>query len=58
MGRRLRAGPRLIEETYPDEFHDFNERMCTPGGFYSGNTARERIWKTESGKAEFTAPKI
>ena len=47
----------LIDETYPEEFHDFNERLFTPGGFYRGNTARERIWKTESGKAEFTAPK-
>jgi molybdopterin-dependent oxidoreductase alpha subunit len=47
----------LIAETYPDEFHDFNARMFTPGGFYRGNSARERIWKTKSGKAEFTIPK-
>ena len=47
----------LIAETYPDEFHDFNARMFTPGGFYRGNAARERIWKTKSGKAEFTVPK-
>ncbi|MFB9913171.1 FdhF/YdeP family oxidoreductase [Rhizobium paknamense] len=46
----------LIEETYPDQFHAFNKRMFTPGGFYRGNSARERIWKTESGKAEFTVP--
>lgn len=46
----------LIAETYPDEFHDFSARMFTPGGFYRGNAARERIWKTESGKAEFTTP--
>jgi len=46
----------LIEETYPDKFHDFNKRMFTAGGFYRGNSARERIWKTESGKAEFTVP--
>ena len=46
----------LIAETYPKEFHDFNARMFTPGGFYRGNAARERIWKTKSGKAEFTAP--
>jgi molybdopterin-dependent oxidoreductase alpha subunit len=32
-----------IAETYPDEFHDFNARMFTPGGFYRGNSARERI---------------
>jgi molybdopterin-dependent oxidoreductase alpha subunit len=47
----------LIEETYPEEFHNFNERVFTPGGFYRGNPARERIWKTESGKAQFTVPK-
>jgi molybdopterin-dependent oxidoreductase alpha subunit len=48
----------LIEQTYPDEFRDFNKRMFTPGGFYRGNAARERQWKTESGKAEFTAPDV
>ncbi|WP_126172611.1 FdhF/YdeP family oxidoreductase [Altericroceibacterium xinjiangense] len=46
----------LIEATYPDKFKDFNQRLFTPGGFYKGNKARERIWETESGKAEFTAP--
>ncbi len=48
----------LIEETYPEEFRDFNARMFTPGGFYRGNSARERIWKTESGKADFTTPSM
>lgn len=47
----------LIEETYPDQFRDFNNRLFEPGGFYRGNAARERVWKTESGKAEFTVPK-
>jgi molybdopterin-dependent oxidoreductase alpha subunit len=47
-----------IETTYPDQFHDFNARMFTPGGFYRGNSARERIWKTEPGKAIFTTPKV
>ena len=46
----------LIAETYPDEFHDFNARMWTACGFYRGNSARERVWKTRSGKAEFTTP--
>ena len=46
----------LIEQTYPEIFHDFEARMFTPGGFYKGNSARERVWKTESGKAEFTTP--
>ena len=43
-----------IEETYPDEFRDFEARKFEPGGFYRGNSAREREWKTESGRAEFT----
>lgn len=46
----------LIAKTYPEMFHDFNARMWTPGGFYKGNKARERIWQTDSGKAEFTDP--
>lgn len=46
----------LIADTYHEQFHDMNARMFEPGGFYRGNSARERIWKTESGKAVFTAP--
>jgi molybdopterin-dependent oxidoreductase alpha subunit len=46
----------LIEATYPDKFSDFNGRLFTPGGFHRGNSARERKWETESGKAQFTAP--
>ncbi len=46
----------LIAETYAEKFHDFNARLWTPGGFYKGNKARERIWETKTGKAEFTAP--
>lgn len=45
-----------IEATYPAQFAEFNARLFTPGGFYKGNSARERVWKTESGKAEFTVP--
>jgi anaerobic selenocysteine-containing dehydrogenase len=48
----------LIAQTYPEEFHDFNDRMFQPGGFYRGNPAHDRIWKTESGKAEFTTPNV
>ncbi|MFN4016904.1 MAG: FdhF/YdeP family oxidoreductase [Reyranella sp.] len=48
----------LIAETYPEEFYDMNERMFEPGGFYRGNPARERDWKTESGRAQFTAPQM
>ncbi|QRE72736.1 FdhF/YdeP family oxidoreductase [Methylobacterium aquaticum] len=47
-----------IARTYREEFHDFNDRLWIPGGFYRGNSARERIWKTETGKAEFTAPEV
>jgi molybdopterin-dependent oxidoreductase alpha subunit len=46
----------LIAETYPDEFHDFNARMFQPGGFYKGNPVRKRVWKTTTGKAQFTRP--
>lgn len=46
----------LIEQTYPEEFRDFNAQLFTPGGFYRGNAARDRVWKTDSGRAEFTAP--
>ncbi|MBE7186240.1 MAG: FdhF/YdeP family oxidoreductase, partial [Methylobacterium mesophilicum] len=45
-----------IAETYAEQFHDFNKRMWDAGGFYRGNKARERIWQTESGKAEFKTP--
>ena len=48
----------LIAETYPQEFHSFNARMFKPGGFYRGNAARDRIWKTKSGKADFTTPSV
>ena len=40
----------------PDIFHDFNERLNTPGGFPRPNTARERNWKTPNGKANFIVP--
>ena len=48
----------LIAETYAEEFHDMSARMFDAGGFYRGNKARERIWKTDSGKAEFTVPDV
>lgn len=46
-----------IEETYPNDFRGFNERMWTPGGFHRPNAARERKWKTKTGKANFIEPK-
>ena len=45
-----------MEITYPAVFKDFNARLFTPGGFWKGNKASERIWMTKSGKAEFFAP--
>ena len=48
----------LIEQTYPDQFKKFNARMFDKGGFYRGNAARNRVWETDSGKAEFTAPTV
>ena len=46
----------LIEATYPDDFRDFNKRMFQPGGFWRGNAAAQRVWKTDSGKAVITTP--
>lgn len=48
----------LIARTYPDQFRDMSGRMNEPGGFYRGNPAHDRVWKTESGKAEFTDPSV
>jgi len=48
----------LIAKTYPEQFHDFNARMFQPGGFYRGNSAHDRVWKTARGKAEFTLPTV
>lgn len=45
-----------IEATYPDQFKDYNQRMWQPGGFHRPNPARERVWKTDSGKANFIVP--
>jgi molybdopterin-dependent oxidoreductase alpha subunit len=36
-------------------FEDFNTRLGKRGGFHLGNSARERDWETESGKARFMA---
>ncbi len=47
----------LIQKTYPEDFKDYNARMFEPGGFYRGNDAHNRIWKTEARKAVFTTPK-
>ena len=45
-----------IEETYPDQFKDFNTRMWNQTGFHRPNAARERKWNTDTGKANFAVP--
>jgi molybdopterin-dependent oxidoreductase alpha subunit len=42
-----------IERVVPG-FDDYNARVRQPGGFYLPNAARERLFKTPSGKAQFT----
>jgi molybdopterin-dependent oxidoreductase alpha subunit len=41
-----------IEAVFPI-FRDFNKRIRKPGGFHLTSTARERIWMTPTGKANF-----
>jgi len=48
----------LIATSYPDDFHDFNNRLDIPGGFYRGNPVRRRQWQTASGLAHFTRPTV
>lgn len=50
---RVRAA---IATTYPKIFHDFETRFVQPGGFPKPNAARERDWKTPTGKANFIVP--
>ncbi|WP_341678002.1 FdhF/YdeP family oxidoreductase [Niveibacterium sp. SC-1] len=38
-----------------DGFTDFNVRVHVPGGFYLGNSARERRWMNAEGHARFCA---
>jgi molybdopterin-dependent oxidoreductase alpha subunit len=42
-----------IERVIPG-FDDYNSRVRQPGGFYLPNAARERVFKTTTGKANFT----
>lgn len=39
-----------IERVIPG-FSGFNDKIASPGGFYLGNSARERQWRTSTGKA-------
>lgn len=42
----------LIAKVVPG-FDNYNQRLQEPGGFYLGNTARERQWHTPESKAVF-----
>jgi molybdopterin-dependent oxidoreductase alpha subunit len=46
-----------IERVVPG-FEEYNRRVREPGGFYLPNGARERKFKTASGKAEFTVHEL
>ncbi|WP_284041344.1 FdhF/YdeP family oxidoreductase [Vreelandella olivaria] len=46
-----------MEVTWPEMFAGFNQRIEHPGGFARSIPARERIWKTKNGKANFTIPR-
>jgi len=43
-----------IAKTFPTIFGDFNKRLWQPGVFQRPLPARERVWKTPNGKANFT----
>jgi molybdopterin-dependent oxidoreductase alpha subunit len=46
-----------IERVVPG-FDDYNTRLHNPGGFYLPNAARKRVFKTASGKAQFTVHQL
>ena len=46
-----------IERVVPG-FDDYNARVREPGGFYLPNAARNRVFNTASGKAEFTVHEL
>jgi molybdopterin-dependent oxidoreductase alpha subunit len=46
-----------IERVIPG-FDDYNARVREPGGFYLPNAARNRVFNTRSGKAEFTVHQL
>jgi len=47
----------MIEHVVPG-FDDYNKRVREPGGFYLPNAARDRVFKTKSGKAHFTVHEL
>jgi molybdopterin-dependent oxidoreductase alpha subunit len=52
----LRDDYRLIRariEAVFTDFENFNTRILRAGGFHLGNSAKDRVWKTNTGKANF-----
>ncbi|MEM1333695.1 MAG: FdhF/YdeP family oxidoreductase [Actinomycetota bacterium] len=47
----------LIERTVPG-FDDYNERACVDGGFSLPNGAKERVWHTANGRANFATAEL
>jgi molybdopterin-dependent oxidoreductase alpha subunit len=48
---------QAIAETFPKWYENYSQRMRQPGGFHRANPARERVWETKNGKANFLPPK-
>jgi molybdopterin-dependent oxidoreductase alpha subunit len=48
---------KAIGETWPETFYDYDRRMWEPGGFHRDLPARERVWKTKTGRANIITPK-
>lgn len=46
-----------IEKVF-DDFFDFNARVAKPGGFHLEIASRDRVWKTETSKAQFVVNAI
>jgi molybdopterin-dependent oxidoreductase alpha subunit len=42
-----------IEAVFPDLFAEFNKRIRRPGGFHLTIPPRERVWNTNTGRANF-----
>ncbi len=47
----------VIERVIPG-FDEYNGRVREPGGFYLPNAARNRVFKTKTGKAQFTVHEL
>ncbi len=51
--RRIREAMAV---TFPQIFHDYEQRLQEPAGFPKPNAARERVWNTPTKKATFIVP--